>query len=232
MDLLSVHIPKAAGNAVRRLLVRPFGAGVGFLYDDFRDAVDYDERLDRFRAHGAVHGHVPLDLLRSRFPDARTMVWFRHPVDRIVSYAWFWKHQPRHGNPNHDRFLDAGADPVWLAELLRDEVRGYLGRTPVEDLDFVGVVENFDRDAARFEHWLADQGLPRRAWRGPRDRWARTMQRAEAYLAPVANRNRKKGTLEPDVLARIETTAAQEMAIYQRALARSGVSSRAGRWRS
>lgn len=232
MDLLSVHIPKAAGNAVRRLLVRPYGAGVGFLYDDFRRDVDYAERLDRYRALGAVHGHVPLDLLRERFPDARTMVWFRHPVDRLVSYAWFWKHQPRHGNPNHERFLDAGADPVWLAELLRDEVGGYLGSTPVEELGFVGVVEHFDRDAARFERWLADEGMPRRVWRRPRDRWARFRQRAEAVFAPVANRNRKKGVLDPDVLARIEATLDDEMAIYERALARSGVTSRAGRSRS
>lgn len=232
MDLLSVHLPKAAGNAVRRLLVRSYGAGVRFLYDDFRSGVDYRDRLERSTAFGAVHGHVPLDLMRERFPDAETMVWFRHPVDRVVSYAWFWTQQPRHGNPNHDRFLDAGADPLWLAELLKDEVAGYLGATSVEELGFVGIVERFERDAQRFERWLEYQSLPRRAWRGPRDRWARWSQGVETLLVPVANRNRRKGALAPDVRARIEAILADETAIYQRALERSAVSSRAERSRS
>ena len=221
MDLLSIHIPKAAGNAVRRLLVERYGAGIRFLYGDFRADVDYRRILERGGAAGAVHGHVPLALLRSYYPEARTMVWFRHPVARVVSYAWFWKRQPRHGNPNHERFLDEGADPVWLARLLKDEVAGYLGGTSVEDLDFVGVVERFDDDAARFQRWLEGEGLPSRPWRRPRDAWARALLGAEAWFAPVANRNRAKGTLPREVVERIEEILSDEMAIYETALARS-----------
>ena len=231
MDLLSIHIPKAAGNAVRRLLVDRYGAGVRFLYHDFRPDVDYGRTLERRGPVGAVHGHVPLAPLRERYPEARTMVWLRHPVARVVSYAWFWRRQRRHGNPNHDRFLDAGGDPVWLASLLQDEVAGYLAGTDVEEIDFVGVVDRFDEDAPRFARWPEAEGLPRRRWRRPRDQWARALQRGETLVAPVANRNRAKGTLPPGVHERIEEILAGEMAIYERALARS-VSSRAGRSRS
>jgi len=231
MDLLSIHIPKAAGNAVRRLLVERYGAGVRFLYHDFRPNVDYERILERRGPAGAIHGHVPLAPLRERYPEARTMVWFRHPVARVVSYAWYWRRQRRHGNPNHDRFLDEGADPVWLASLLKDEVAGYLAGTSVDELDFVGVVERFEDDAPRFADWLEAEGLPSRRWRRPGDRWARAMLRAETLVAPVANRNRAKGTLAPEVHARIEAVLADEMAIYERALERS-VSSRAGRSRS
>lgn len=228
MDLLSVHIPKAAGNAVRRLLVQRFGAGVRFLYDDYRDDVDYAAMLHASAGYGAVHGHVTLDLLRLHAPDARTMVWFRHPVDRIESYAAFWKRQPRHGNPNHDQFLENGADPVWLANLLRDEVQGYLGRTSVDAIDFVGVVERFGSDAPRFQRWMDREGLPSRAWRRPADRWARLVIEAERLVVPVANRNRSKGRLSEDVRAEIETILADELAIYERALELS-LNSRAAR---
>jgi hypothetical protein len=159
------------------------------------------------------------------------MAWFRHPVARVVSYAWYWRRQRRHGNPNHDRFLDAGGDPVWLASLLQDEVAGYLAGTDVEALDFVGVVERFDQDAPRFADWLEGEGLPSRPWRRPRDRWARALLRAETLVTPVANRNRAKGTLAPEVHDEIEAILATEMAIYERALERS-VSRRAGRSRS
>ena len=218
MDLLSVHIPKAAGNAVRRLLVETYGAGVRMLYHDFRPGVDFRREARRSGRVGVLHGHVPLDLLREAHPEARTMVWFRHPVDRLESYHFFWRRQPRHGNPNHDRYLDAGADPEMLAELLQNEVAGYLGATAVEDIDFVGVVERFSDDAERFERWLQDEGLPTRSWTGLRDRWARGLLRAEMRVAPVANRNRARGRLDPDVRARVEAILSDEMAIYERAL--------------
>jgi hypothetical protein len=118
-----------------------------------------------------------------------------------------------------------------LASLLQDEVASYLAGTPVEELDFVGVVERFDDDALRFARWLESEGLPSRRWRRPRDRWVRAVLRGETLVAPVANRNRAKGTLAPEAAQRIEEILADEMAIYQRALARS-VSSRAERSRS
>ncbi len=220
-----MHVPKAAGNAVRRLLVPAFGAGVAYLYDDFRSEGAFEERWPALRARaadgtlGAVHGHVPLDALRAAFPEAATMVWLRDPVDRVASYAAYWATRRRHGNPNHDAFLDGGADPVALARRLQGEVAGYLGATAIEDVDFVGFTETFTEDAARFEAFLAARTLPRRAWRRPVDRLARARLRAEVALAPVANRTRVRPALGADVRAELEAILADERAIYERARA-------------
>ncbi|MDR9391511.1 MAG: hypothetical protein RI554_05730 [Trueperaceae bacterium] len=226
MDLVSVHVPKAAGNAVRRLLVPPFGGGVAYLYGDYRAEGAFADRWPALRARdargalAAVHGHVPLDALRTAFPDAATMVWLRDPVDRVASYAAYWAGRRRHGNPTHDAFLDAGADPVALAEMLQGEVAGYLGATGIEDVDFVGFTETFEADAARFETWLARRGLPSRAWRRPVDRVARASLRAEIALAPVANRTPRRTPLDPAVRAQLEAVLAGERAIYDAARAR------------
>ncbi len=221
MDLLSVHVPKTAGNSFRRILVRHYGAGLVRLYHDFRPGVDYARTIARGRRAGAVHGHVGLDPLREAFPEARSVVWFRQPVDRLLSYFDYWTGLRPHGNPLHDRFMAGERTPERLAELLAGELAGYLGATPVEGLGFVGLVERFDEDAERFERWLASCGLPSRPHDGWRDRAARWLERADQLRAPHANRTRRRRPPpDPERRARLAEILADEVALYRRACRR------------
>jgi hypothetical protein len=146
IELISIHIPKTAGTSFRAALDNVYGKSL---------ATDYSsEKISNPHIYKAIHGHFPAAKYAKDFPRAKTIMWLRHPVNRIVSYYHFWKKTPRHGNPNHDFFLDNvhNMTVVDFAELpfIRNELPDwYLHDFDISRFFFVGITERYNQDLQR-----------------------------------------------------------------------------------
>jgi hypothetical protein len=154
LELISVHIPKTAGTSFAKVLKRHYAHQILFFYRRYLPNVDFMEKLEENPETRALRGHFPLRLFKEEYPDAKTVIWFRHPVERIISYYYYWLSIEPPGNPNHDSFLTKNQSIVDLAKILSSEVPSYLEGYSVRKLDFIGVVEHFKEDVKRFERWL------------------------------------------------------------------------------
>lgn len=215
--LVAVHVPKTAGTSLRELLARRFGDGLRL--DDGDRPLAHARWERRARALGAawanrghaldcacVCGHfMPLKYAWLRH--ARYAVWLRDPVQRVVSR---YHHYRRHGGqePQHLRWgLRPGLSLDAFVRLpqYRNTYAEYLWMFPLHRFDFVGLVERFDEDMARFARMfdLGDVSGMRAANANP-DR------AADGYV------------LDPAMERLIRRLNAKDVAIYEAARAGGG----------
>jgi ubiquinone/menaquinone biosynthesis C-methylase UbiE len=161
VELLSLHIPKAAGNAFAAVLKEVYGL----------DSIAFDQgdldprriRSDRWPADcwpRVVTGHFELATWEPVCRKATVVTWLRDPVARVLSWYHFWKSQGPKGDPWRDAVQDGR---VSLEEFVRmdgarDAMSALLRGYTLEDLEFVGVQEHF---AADLDELSARMGWPR-----------------------------------------------------------------------
>ncbi len=167
VELISVHVLKAAGASFRRALAEHYGPEAVFgdyaeFMEDPRSLCHLDPELAQRRAVGLVaglpprttviHGHFPADKYLLACPEAKRVIWLRHPVARLVSHYYFWLTSDRHGNLIHDHMLEHELDLPRFARLpvMRDFVsNNILKSMTIDDFDFVGLQERYPSDLAR-----------------------------------------------------------------------------------
>ena len=151
--IVSIHIPKTAGSSFRTLL--------GQIYGD-RLLLDYGGEVTGLDSAEVVHGHFPATKYLGRFPDAKVITWLRHPVERVISYYYYWLRTERHGNPNHDYFLDNQLSLLEFARFtpLRREISSYIEGFDPEQFFFVGIVECYERDVRKLARLLGWSEIP------------------------------------------------------------------------
>jgi hypothetical protein len=223
VELLSVHVPKCAGNSFRAVLESVYGPDdVGFEMDDDlanpdslfrRDFAEWSKRNSETiaateRWPRALTGHFWLGKYEQSFPDATTVVWLRDPVARLVSWFHYWRvAAQRDPNPLRVAVADGSLAIEEFVELdvVRDQIsRTFLRGYALGDLDFVGIHEYFDEDLARLGEQLGWPALP------------------------VPHANPTKGTeyagFVPgdDLVRRIRRLNPQDVDLYERALAQRG----------
>ena len=97
-SLIFLHIPKAGGQTVRRILERQYGAGI------YTIPVPAGPKLDRFlalpadekRKIKALQGHMHFGLHLEMPVPCTYMTFLREPVDRAISYYYFILRTPKH----------------------------------------------------------------------------------------------------------------------------------------
>jgi hypothetical protein len=161
-SLISVHLPKTAGTSFAEVLRRGFGDA---LRVDNQDRPLSHSRTGRRLAAVAhacqhagstvpfacVHGHfLPVKYALAR--RTRFCIWLRDPIQRVVSR---YHHYLRHGQnePQHLRWgLVPGLSLEQFAALpqYHNTYAEYLWCFPLARFDFVGVVEHYEEDIARF----------------------------------------------------------------------------------
>lgn len=179
--LVSVHVPKTAGTSFRQGLQRAFGEGLRLDNDDRPLAHPrWQRRADALRQacvhagqglpEACIHGHfLPLKYALAR--RVRFAVWLRDPVQRVLSR---YHHYRRHGQdePHHARFgLLPGLTLEQFARLpqYQDTCAEYLWCFPLRRFDFVGIVEQYEAEVARFARCfgLEPEPVAERANRNP-----------------------------------------------------------------
>ena len=91
VEIISVHVPKTAGSAFTKVLLRVYGPERVFL--DYRYEKNYQRQ---FMKEGdsqvkVIHGHFPGAKYKNTFADAKRIIWLREPVNFLISYYCFVK---------------------------------------------------------------------------------------------------------------------------------------------
>ena len=168
--IISVHIPKTAGTSFKHLLQQQFHErllldyterpiwnnrvkGVGrALFAGLRMMVRHENKGE----YQCVHGHFLA--LKYRFLQIRRnasyVVWLREPAERLISHYYYWKRTPpAPGTPPlraHVHALDYSLEDFCQEPLFRNLYSKFLFGVNLDQFDFIGITEDFDRSIDLF----------------------------------------------------------------------------------
>lgn len=175
--LLSIHVPKAAGNSFREALMRRFGDRVMLDYGDwagFNTPEVNERRLGRETAmrarrdelaqkYDVIHGHFIADKYAGLFPVEEYSAFFRDPYQQAIAHYHFLERNPQREHPEAKIFHASKMDIMQYLEwdAFRDHQTQFLGKLSIDDLAFVGLSDEYPRSlemfAAIFGHDLGPE---------------------------------------------------------------------------
>lgn len=169
--IISVHVPKTGGASFRALLEQHAQGHIVWDYHDrplapgsrVRRAIQATRRADRVpEGTRVVHGHFVASKYSRRYPDAIHAMWFRDPVQRLVSHYHYWRREPDLENATCRKLIEDDLTLREFAELpeMSDVHERFLGGVPLRELAFVGITERFDESLDLFRRrFCPDLGL-------------------------------------------------------------------------
>lgn len=94
VELIAVHIPKTAGATFQAVLKQVYGAEN--IYYDYLDAsrprvYKPSEIPSQIRA---INGHFSISKYENFFPEAKRIIWLRHPIYLLVYLYFYWLYLP------------------------------------------------------------------------------------------------------------------------------------------
>lgn len=209
--IVLVHTPKCAGKALRAALESGFGDRLCLHYSNPLKMGLSRRVAQRARGELANHrelrrcacvfGHFSLGRYRRsiRAGDVRTGMFFREPLDLLVSYYFYHLGKRR---SDAERLDEHAAGVLQLAgrPFMRGFYRRFLGGLDPRELDYVGLYEELGRSLALFGALYDIEPRPRRSnvtRARPGD--------ARSYLQEVG------------ILERVETLMGDNRSCYRRA---------------
>lgn len=164
--ILSLHVPKAAGNSFRQLLQVGFGERLMLDYGDWA-GFKVPEALERCRVrtvamrsrrdelvekYDIIHGHFVTDKYLGLFPKQEIVAFFRDPYQQAVSHYCFLLRNPQREHLEekmlHEAKMTLHDYLAWDA--FRDQQSQYLGSVSIDDLAMVGLSEEFYKSVHLF----------------------------------------------------------------------------------
>jgi hypothetical protein len=154
IELISVHVPKTAGTAFTRILLRVYGPEQVFL--DY----PYDKDYQRwFMKNGnpkikVIHGHFQANKYNRHFPEAKKIVWLRNPINLLIS-CYFFNQSFRRGRFYH-LFQEKSTSFEDFIEMPENQniMCFYLQDQKIKDFYFVGIQDFFEEDFQKLKRIL------------------------------------------------------------------------------
>ena len=168
--IVSIHVPKSGGTTFKTALLA-LSENVYLDYDDKPLSSDYPARqiknhaqdnaryleirralADRPDKLTIVHGHFLASKYATVFPEARFAIWFRDPVERLISHYYYWRRNPDSDNTLSSRLTEKSlslSEFAGIAEARNIHCR-FMDRRPLDQFDFVGITEEYDRSVRLF----------------------------------------------------------------------------------
>jgi hypothetical protein len=164
--IVSVHVPKAAGNSFRHLLRGEFGNRLMLDYGDWagfsvpevmerrsmRTLQMRSRRDELLQKYEVIHGHFLADKYVGLFPQTDFVAFFRDPYQQALSHYYFLLRNPQRNHPEermlHDAKMTLHDYLRW--EAFRDQQLQYLGTVRLDDFAMVGLSEEFPRSVDLF----------------------------------------------------------------------------------
>jgi hypothetical protein len=172
--LLSIHVPKAAGNSFREGLMYAYGDRLFRDYGDWAgfDTPEANARRDRrmgamrerreelLEKYDAIHGHFIADKYVGLFPEADFIALFRDPYQQAIAhYNFVRRNTKRESDVNKEVHPEVALfnelNPTLLEYIewpyYRDHQSQFLGSLSIDDLAFVGLSEEYDLSLELFK---------------------------------------------------------------------------------
>ena len=160
LELISLHIPKTAGTSFRLILESVYGSNevmrVDLPIDDPKLKVNKEDyNSDRLPKAKVIHGHFNYELLSSevRLPDQVPIVtWVRDPVERVISNYFYLSDRlesildEKNRGVNILSKLKRNLKEYAQCEINRNRQSKFLKGLNLDDITFIGVVENFEEE--------------------------------------------------------------------------------------
>jgi hypothetical protein len=107
--------------------------------------------LESLPGRSVIHGHFRAKKYTGRFPHAVYVTWLRDPVERIISNYLYWQRSHIPGDRRWEQFT---AQKMTLEQfsrkLARNNQQAFLSPLAVEEFDFIGITEEYDRSLELF----------------------------------------------------------------------------------
>jgi hypothetical protein len=166
IELISLHIPKTGGQSFYKILEDVYGDKLSISYRrrDYKAVMEEYRRFeDSIPAQLQVlHGHLYYKEVKRlhKHTDAKVICWMRDPVERVVSNYHFFKSRLDRPdlNPEVARLNAHRKDETLLEYAARRHTRNrmskFLRGISLDDLYFIGFLEDYDADLKRLGRLL------------------------------------------------------------------------------
>lgn len=154
--LLSLHLPKTGGTTFKYLMREIYkdqmieikGGFVNHVDDSIKREV---EKKQSEHASCVIYGHYYLDKFHAVYPQAKLAVWLRDPVQRLLS-QYFYKERTGDGvGYTEEELHNEGNIYKFVSQPDRQNIMSnMIGNHKIEDFDFVGLTEEFDKSMDLF----------------------------------------------------------------------------------
>ncbi|GEM_PF-567943 len=151
VEIISVHVPKTAGTAFRRVLEQVYGLEALILDYPGKHRKRFDNQWEvRKSKIKVIHGHFDIHKYDQFFPQAKTIAWIRHPIHRLISHYFFWLSLPldKIENSSQRLLVENKISLLEFSQLddIKNLVTRFLNSRKVTDFHFVGIQEFFQED--------------------------------------------------------------------------------------
>ncbi|MDJ0557457.1 MAG: glycosyltransferase [Microcoleaceae cyanobacterium MO_207.B10] len=146
VELISVHVPKAAGTAFRQVLLQVYGTQ-GVLTDKTNMFEDNIPATIHWQTK-VIEGHFRAGKYDKLFPNTQRITWLRQPIRRLISDYCF-----RHiSNPKNDYLNKKGL--LNFAQSNSNLMAYCVNGKSLDYFDFVGITEYFEEDLLELKNIL------------------------------------------------------------------------------
>ena len=172
-ELISLHIPKTAGTSFRHVLKSVYGKDAVIRLDIRHGNVEVNSHKynsDELPSAKVLHGHFVYNDLIEKFEinqNIKKITWLRHPVQRVLSNYYYLESRLKTILNEEDRGLNIlkKMQRTLLEYASDDKNRNrqtkFLTGITLNQLDFVGLTENFNSDLAEAAQVLGWPKIPK-----------------------------------------------------------------------
>lgn len=212
--ILSIHVPKAAGNSFREALTLAYGDRFMKDYGDWagfnepqanarrmqREGAMRERRGELAQKYDVIHGHFIADKYRGLFEPEEYVAFFRDPYQQAQAHYYFLVRNPQRDHPEekilHENKMTLLEYLEWDA--FRDHQSQFLGSVPVEELACVGLSEEYARSLEMYKTIFG-------------------MDLGEPHFLNVNENRGERYPLDVDVCAAIKKYRAADVELYEKA---------------
>jgi ubiquinone/menaquinone biosynthesis C-methylase UbiE len=159
VEIISVHVPKTAGATFGHMVLPQIYSLEKIFYD--YEFLPVEVLQDKFTSKTKViHGHFPAIKYQKAYPNAKIIVWLRNPINRLISWYYFWLTFPTN-EPTSGKFHkyvvnnQIGFEEfIDLQDAQNDISRCYFQGINLENFQFIGIQEFFREDLWELQQLL------------------------------------------------------------------------------
>ena len=161
IELIVVHVPKTAGGAFQSILQQVYG--VEYIYYDYGSLSIpqvYQPGEIPSPPIRVIHGHFSINKYDNFFPNAKRIIWFRHPIHLLISLYFYWRHMPLISPDDRTIVGKTQHTKMGIYEFFEQpEVTNILSQNlcgkKLTDFYFVGLQEFFNEDILELKELLS-----------------------------------------------------------------------------